>query len=152
MPLMHEYSDILSDKPCVAKVDSHRDALTSDIPVFVKLCSVPIRLMKPDKKIEDMEEAGVFERSTSSYCNPMVAVSKKDGHVHIRDIYCRLSAITRFTAKPILNTRVVFAWLAGSKFVTKQDLTKGYFQVPLEEERKRVTAFSKPWGLFLLDL
>lgn len=46
------------------------------------------------------------------------------------------------------DTKVVFMRLASSRFFTKLDPNKGYFQMPLEKERQRVTTFSAPWGFF----
>ena len=38
--------------------------------------------------------------------------------------------------------------LSKCKYITKIDLTKGYWQMPLVESAKKDTAFQTPWGLF----
>ena len=38
--------------------------------------------------------------------------------------------------------------MAGAKWFTTLDLTKGYHQMKLAEESKEITAFSTPRGLF----
>ena len=43
----------------------------------------------------------------------------------------------------------IFSKLTGKLYVTKIDLSKGYWQVPMEDESKALTAFSTPSGLFL---
>lgn len=97
------------------------------------------------RELEDLEEAGVIERSTLSYYSSVIAVSKKNGRVHIFDDCHNLSAVTRLIVEPMPHTKVVFAWLSGSKFFTKHDLIKLYFQVQLEEENESVTVFSTSW-------
>ena len=59
-----------------------------------------------------------------------------------------MNAVTRFIAEPMPETKLVFSRLAKSKYFSKLDLTKGYFQVPLEEKSRNLTAFSTPWGLY----
>lgn len=38
--------------------------------------------------------------------------------------------------------------LAGAKFITTLDLTKGYWQVPVVEESREKTAFTTPFGKY----
>lgn len=38
--------------------------------------------------------------------------------------------------------------VGGAKFVTKLDLLKGYWQVPLTPRAKEISSFVTPWGLF----
>ena len=147
--LLGKYGDIFSDRPKIANVPPHEIELTNHVPVRVKPYAIPLKMMEAVKKeIGDMEAAGVIERSTSNYCNPMVLVKKKDGAVRICGDYRKLNAVTRFIAEPMPETKLVFARLAKSKYFSKLDLTKGYFQVPLEEKSRKVTAFSTPWGLY----
>ena len=55
--------------------------------------------------------------------------------------------ITVFDAEPMPNADI-FAKLAGCKYFSKLDLSKGYWQIPLEECSKVKTAFQTPFGLF----
>lgn len=142
---MSTYTAIFSEKPWVATVNSHRAKLTSDASVRMKPYFVPSRLMEAAKReLEDMEKVGVIEKSSSSYCSPMMIVSNKDRRICICGNYHRLNTINRSTAEPV---KVVFVWLANSKCFTKLELTNGYFQVPLEDSQK-VAAFIKTVGLF----
>lgn len=53
-----------------------------------------------------------------------------------------------FDAETIPCADDIFVQLAGSKYVSKFDLCKGYWQLPLEETSKCITAFQTPLGLF----
>jgi hypothetical protein len=46
------------------------------------------------------------------------------------------------------NPESIFSKITGKKFVSKIDLSKGYWQVPMEEDSKPMTAFSTPTGLY----
>ena len=43
---------------------------------------------------------------------------------------------------------VIFVKLANCKYLSKIDLTKGYWQLPLTDNTKPFTAFQTPIGLF----
>ena len=101
-----------------------------------------------DQEIADMEAASIIEKSSSPYCSPMVVVRKKEGSVRICGDYLRLNTITRADAEPMSDTGVIFSKLAGSKFFTKLDLAKGFFQIPLHPDSRQYTAFATPKGLY----
>ena len=147
--LLSKYDEVFSDTPSVAKVKPHRIELTSEVPVRVKPYPIPLRLVDAVKdEISEMEAAGIIEKSTSPYCSPMVVVKKKEGGIRICGDYRRINAVTRLDAEPMADPQTIFATLANSRIFSKIDLTKGFFQVPLTEESKKVTAFSTPGGLY----
>lgn len=147
--LLGKYGDVFSDKPGVARVERHTIELNSTVPVRIKPYPIPLRLQdQVRKEIREMEAAGIIEKSSSSYCSPMVVVSKKDGGVRICGDYRRVNALTKVDAEPMCDLRTIFASLAGSKFFSKFDLTKGFFQIPLDPASRKITAFGTPDGLY----
>lgn len=76
-----------------------------------------------------MLEAGVIEPSDSPYSSPIVIVKKKDGtnrfFIDFRDI----NKIIVFNEETIPNADDIFVKLAGCKYVSKFDLSKGYWQL-----------------------
>ncbi|XP_076028738.1 uncharacterized protein LOC143017759 [Oratosquilla oratoria] len=147
--ILQRHSAVFSDKPGVAKVDCHEIRLTSSIPVRLKPYPIPIRLVDAVKKeIENMEAAGIIEKSSSPYCSPIVVVRKKDGGVLICGDYRGVNAVTQVDAEPMSNQQEIFAKAANSKIFSKMDLAKGFFQIPLEERSKQVTAVATPNGLY----
>lgn len=147
--LLSKYRGVFSDRPGVARVESHAIELTSSVPVRVKPYPIPIRMQdQVRQEIKEMELAGIIEKSSSPYCSPMVVVRKKEGGVRICGDYRRLNALTRVDAEPMCDLRAIFARLAGSRIFSKLDLTKGFFQIPLDPASRKVTAFGTPDGLY----
>ena len=56
--------------------------------------------------------------------------------------------MTVFDAEPMPSVESIFAKIAGKSFISKVDLSKGYWQVPMSEASKPMTAFSTPAGLY----
>ena len=42
--------------------------------------------------------------------------------------------------------------IGTAKYITKLDLTKGYWQIPLSEESQNKSAFFTPYGLYELTI
>ena len=95
-----------------------------------------------------MEEDGVIRRSDSPYASPIVIVKKKDGSDRICVDYRKLNQITIFDPEPMISTEDLLHKLNGSKYLTKLDLSNGYWQVPMKEEDIEKTAFVTPDGHF----
>ena len=95
-----------------------------------------------------MIDLGVIEPSSSPYASPVVIVKKKDGSNRFCCDYRKLNQVTITDAEPIPDQEENFAKLAGDKYFTKIDLSKGYWQVPLTDNAKELTAFVTSDGLF----
>ncbi|XP_076036800.1 uncharacterized protein LOC143022464 [Oratosquilla oratoria] len=147
--ILQRHSAVFSDKPGVAKVDWKQIRLTSSVPVRLKPYPIPIRLVDAVKKeIDNMEAAGIIEKSSSPYCSPIAVVRKKDGGVRIRGDYRGVNAVTQVDAEPMSDQQEIFAKVAISNIFSKMDLAKGFFQIPLEERSKQITAVATPNGLY----
>ena len=98
------------------------------------------------EEVESMLQQGFIEPSESPYSSRIV-IKKKDGSNRLCIDMRALNNITVFDAEPKPNTEDIFTKLAGCKYFSKLDLSKGYWQVPLEKESKAKTAFQTPPGL-----
>jgi len=95
-----------------------------------------------------MLEMKVIESSASPYASPVVIVRRKDGSNRFCVDFRMLNKVTIFDVEPMTNSDDIFAKMAGHQYFSKLDLSKGYWQVPMEEKCKEMTAFSTPQGLF----
>ena len=95
-----------------------------------------------------MERKGIIERSSSEWAFPIVLVKKKDGSLRMCVDYRRLNAISHADAYPMPRVDDVIDALGKAKCITTLDLARGYWQVPVQEESRPLTAFATPYGLF----
>lgn len=145
--LLDDFEDVLSDVPGVTTLGVHDIKLTTNKPVRTK--PYPLPFVSRDtvcEAVRKMIEAGVIEPSSSPYCSPIVIVKKKDG----TNIFCidfrAINIITVFDAETIPNADDIFVQLSGCRYVFKFDLSKGYWQLPLGQSSKEITAFQTPMG------
>ena len=88
-----------------------------------------------------IRDRDIIERSVSPYSNPLVVVIKKDGKVRLCLDARRINQIIipdRESPEPIDK---IFQKFSGVKYMISLDLTAGYWQVPLEIESRKYTAF-----------
>ena len=95
-----------------------------------------------------MLAAGVIEESTSPWTFPIVPVRKKDGSVRVCVDYRQLNQVTADDVYQMPRVEDLIEQLGSAAFLTILDLSKGYYQVPLNQEDKAKTAFSSHVGKF----
>lgn len=101
-----------------------------------------------NKEVSDMLNMNIIESSDSPYCSPVVIVPKKDGTNRFCIDFRLLNNQTIFDSEPMPDADEMFSKLAGHKFFSKIDLSKGYWQVKLTDDSKPKTAFRTGKGLF----
>ena len=146
--LLEEYSDVLTDIPGKTNLAECNIELTDDIPFRVKAYPVPYALKKEmDKEVSEMMKADIIESSVSEYASSPVVVRKPDGSVRYCIDFRKLNAKTVFGAEPVPNQEVILNRMGGDNFISRLDLTKGFWQVPIKVEDRKYTAFSTDQGL-----
>ena len=130
--LLEEYSDVSTDIPGKTNLGDLNIELTDYIPFRVKAYLVPYALKKEmDKEVSEMMKADIIESSVSEYASSPVVVRKPGGS----DRYCidfrKLNAKTVFDAEPVPNQEVILNRMGGDNFISRLDLTKGFWQVPI---------------------
>lgn len=147
--MLDEFSDVLSDLPGLTTLGVHQIKLTSEKPIRSK--PYPLSFTSRDtvcEEVRKMLEAGVIEPSDSPYSSPIVIVKKKDGTNGFCIDFRAINKIIVFDAETIPNADDIFVKLTGCKYVSKFDLSKAYWQLPLDDSSKQITAFQTPLGLF----
>ncbi len=62
--------------------------------------------------------------------------------------YRRLNAVSPSDAYPTLRVDDLIDRLGGAKYITTLDLSRGYWQLPVDTESRHLTGFTTPFGLF----
>lgn len=148
--LLRDFIDIFNDVPCPSSVIAHDVILVED--------AVPVRQspyrMSPSKKELLREEVrfllnhGLVEQSESEWASPCILVPKSDNTMRMCTDYRRVNALTRADSFPLPRIDDIIDSVGKAPFVTKLDLLKGYYQVPLTDRAKRISAFITSDGLF----
>lgn len=97
-----------------------------------------------DDEIEYMLKNDIAE---SSWASPSLLVNKPDGSFR----FCtdrKVNAITKPDSFPLPRIEDCVDQVGNARFVSKFDLLKGYWQVPLTARAREISAFIMPSGLF----
>ena len=147
--LCRKYSDVLTDAPLRTTLEECQIALIDEEPVRVKQYPLPeSQLNTVQKEVDAMLRLDVIEPTVSAFNSPIVLVKKKDRSVRFCIDYRGLNAKVKFDAEPIPNIESLFMKLRQAKYLSKFDLSKGYWQIPVKEEDRPKTAFSTEQGQF----
>ena len=76
---------------------------------------------------DSMLEMGVLRLSTSPYASPIVMVKKKDSSNMVCVDFQKLDKTTEVDTQPMTKVENLFRQLGGKKYLSKIDLTKGYW-------------------------
>ncbi|GFS11869.1 reverse transcriptase [Elysia marginata] len=147
--LLVEYKDVLTDVPGRTNSYTYDIRLTSSTPIRRNPYPTPQATRATlNEEVRNMLNAGIIEPSDSPYCSPSVIVKKRDGGNRYCVDFRLLNNLTVFDAEPMPRLDDLFQQIGTeSKFVSNIDLSKGYWQIPLSEQSKPMTAFATDLGL-----
>ena len=147
--LLSEYPDVFSDLPGTTNLEQCKIELSDDNPIRCKPYPVPFTQRDVVKEeVEAMLKMDVIEPSVSPYASPIVLVKKKDGRIRFCVDYRKLNKSVVFDVEPMPDVEYLFAKLGESRVLSKVDLAKGYWQIPIPPEDRPKTAFQTPQGTF----
>ncbi|XP_067659772.1 uncharacterized protein [Haliotis asinina] len=147
--LVAEYQDVLTDLPGRTDSIEYKIKLTSTEPIRSKPYPLPHHMREVvAREVESMLSMDVIEPSESPYAAPVVLIKKSDESYRFCTDFRRLNQISVFDPEPIPLAEAVFSKLSKCKYLTKIDISKAYWQIPMEEGSKKYTAFITPDGLY----
>ena len=147
--LRTEFGDVMSDLPGKTEMVEHRIETGDAKPVRLPPYRLPHAYRDIVKKeLEEMEKHGIIEKSSSDWSSPIVLVKKKDGTLRFCIDFRRLNSVSKTDAYPMPRVDDLLDELGQARFISMLDLTKGYWQVPVEKTAQAKTAFRTPFGLY----
>lgn len=108
----------------------------------------PVKRDIVDKEIKYMLEHDLIQPSVSPWSSPIVLVKKSDGKFRMCVDYRKVNAHTKNDSFPLPRIDDCLDQIGAAKFITKLDLLKGYWQVPLSDRAREISAFVTPFGLY----
>ena len=160
-PLLKDFPDICKGVGC------HKD-LAISLPLregakhsVAPASRIPINLLpKVKAEVDRLESEGVFESvpvdDNVQSISRLVPVPKrienpgsdsKSVGVRITFDWRELNKNLEQVHHQVLTVEELKAVLVGAKVFSQVDLKDAFYQLPLDEESKRLTTFSTPWGL-----
>ena len=100
------------------------------------------------EEIKYLLENDFIEPSNSSWSSPCILVPKPDGSYRMCTDYRKVNCVTKTDTFPIPRMDDCIDKVGKARYVTKFDLLKGFWQVPLTDRAKEISAFVTPDGLF----
>ncbi|CAF2400326.1 unnamed protein product [Rotaria sp. Silwood2] len=101
-----------------------------------------------NEQVKEMLDNHIIRPSSSPWSSPVVIIKKKDGSPRFCVDYWRLNLITERDVYPLPRIDDIIDRLAGSQYFSTFDLKSGYWQIPIDEQDKKKTAFVTTDGLY----
>ncbi|KAI3377106.1 hypothetical protein L3Q82_000303 [Scortum barcoo] len=141
--------DLFQERPGATNLVEHDIRLKDCTPIRQRMYRIPQKLVPVlEEEVTVMLELGVIEPSTSEWSNPIVLVIKKDGSIRFCIDFRKVNAQSEFDAYPLPRLDDLIERVGQARFITTLDLCKGYWQVPLSDAARPLTAFRTPQGLW----
>ena len=151
-------AQLLLDFPGVVNPSKQLLAAVHDVQHHIKTVGPPLasrfrplegtKLQAARAEFDQMEKDGIVRCSTSPWASPLHMVPKKDGSWWPCSNFWRLNLVTE-PDRYLLPNMLDFAdRLSGFTVISKIDLRKGYWLVPVHPDDIPKTAVITPFGLY----
>uniref|UniRef100_A0A8C1I8K6 Gypsy retrotransposon integrase-like protein 1 n=1 Tax=Cyprinus carpio TaxID=7962 RepID=A0A8C1I8K6_CYPCA len=108
----------------------------------------PNKLLHLNTEVQYMLDHDIARPSFSSWASPCLLVNKSDGTYRFCTDYRRINRVTKPDSFPLPRIEDCVDRVGSAKFVSKFDLLKGYWQVPLTKRAQEISTFITSEGLF----
>ena len=118
-------------------------------PLRQRMRPIPYSQQKAFREIiEQQLEAKIIRKSNSPYRSPVNLVLKPDGSLRVTINYKWLNQISVKNSYPLPNIEEILGHFSKAKYFTKIDCFSGFYQIKLDEQSAKYTAFACDFGLF----
>ena len=147
--LLRSHVSLFPDDPSQTTLITHDIDVGDALPVKQHPYRVgPEKRALLQKEVAYMTEHGIAEPSFSAWSSPCILVPKPDGTHRFCTDYRKVNALTKVDSFPLPRMDDCVDRVGAAKFVSKLDLLKGYWQVPLSDRAREISAFVTPDGLW----
>uniref|UniRef100_A0A3B1J0P6 Gypsy retrotransposon integrase-like protein 1 n=1 Tax=Astyanax mexicanus TaxID=7994 RepID=A0A3B1J0P6_ASTMX len=143
--LIQKFPSIFHDVPSQTSVVMHDVQVIATTPIkqhAYRLNAAKRAAMK--KEVDYLLENGLAKPSCSPWSSPCILVPKPDGTFRLCTDYRRVNSVTISDSYPLPRIDDCVDSVGSAQFVSKLDLLKGYWQVPLTSRASDISAFVTP--------
>lgn len=118
---------------------------TSSPPIKQRYYPVsPVMQSHINHELDKLLEQNIVEQSKSPWSSPILLVRKKDNSYRFCVDYRKLNKVTERDAYPLPYVSATLDRLRDARYLSSLDIKSAYFQVPLTESSRSLTAFTVP--------
>ena len=148
--LILEYEHLFPDIPSrTDKINDDVDIIDGSKPVKQHPYRMnPVKQQYLREEVQYLLDNDFIEPSQSEWSSPRILVPKPDGTFRMCTDYRKVNSVTKTDTFPIIpRIDNCIDNIGHAKYVTKFDLRKGFWQIPLTNRAKEISAFVTPDGL-----
>ncbi|KAL2085961.1 hypothetical protein ACEWY4_019281 [Coilia grayii] len=151
--LVREFASVFQDRPGLTTLAEHDVEVGQTAPIKQHPYRLPpFKLSRVREEVAYMEEIGAVEPGQSDWSSPVVLVPKPDESWRLCIDYRKVNLVTRTDAFPIPRLEDCIDQIGRAQYVSKIDLLKGYWQVPLSARAREISAFATSEGLYVCNV
>ena len=141
--LIHEYKHLFPDIPTRTDKIYHDVIVEDSKPIKQHPYRMnPLKQKYLQDEVKYLLENDFIEPIQSNHSSPCILVPKSNGTYRMCTDYRKVNSVTKTDSFPIPRIGDCIDKVGNSKYVTKFDLLKGFWQVPLTDRAKEVSAFA----------
>lgn len=95
-------------------------------------------------EVDKMLDNDIIERSSSDWSSPILMVRKPNNTYRFCLDLRKVNAVTKKDAYPLPLMTSILDKLRVARYISTIDLSQAFFQIPLEEKSREITAFAVP--------
>ena len=144
-----QYREVFPDVPSKTNLIEHDVDVGDSAPIKQHPYRVsPMKKDLLDKEVQYMLKNDIIEESQSNWSSPCILVPKHDGGFRFCTDFRKVNDKTKSDSFPIPRIADCIDQIGNAKFVSTFDMLKGYWQVPLTQRAREISAFVTPSGLY----
>ena len=144
-----QYREVFPDVPSKTNLIKHDVDVGDSAPIKQHPYRVsPMKKELLDKEVQYMLKNDIIEESQSNWSSPCILVPKHDGGFRFCTDFRKVNDKTKSDSFPIPRITDCIDQIGNAKFVSTFDMLKGYWQVPLTQRAREISAFVTPSGLY----
>ncbi|KAL2085082.1 hypothetical protein ACEWY4_018402 [Coilia grayii] len=143
--LIESFPELFFDVPSRTNVLSHDICVNDHLPIKQHAYRVnPTKRAIMSAEVKYLVDNGLAKPSSSAWSSPCLLVPKPDGTFRFCTDYRKVNAVTKPDSFPLPRMEDCVDRVGSATFVSKLDLLKGYWQVPLTSHAAEISAFVTP--------
>ena len=144
-----DYKDILTKEPGPTYLKQFKTDTGDHPPIHQRPYNTPQSLIESvNKELDCLKSNGYIRPSESPWTSPMVTVWKPDVTARLCVDFKAINAVTEPIPFYMPRVEEVLESVGKSCVISKLDLTKGYYQVPMHPDDIQKTAFMSHQGRY----